>query len=215
MKKKEQQTANTDQNQKAKKKKPTLWIIIAVIAVIAIIGNMGDSNTIDTNQSSSSTSAVEAQSMTPEEIKDAAAENDLNIARPVMIAYRYYNNLNDKMAGLDTGETSLLDVYSYCEEMYDFLLDQYGTLNDMENDTEGEYTEYLEAAEGYVATAMFIPDKIIDYIDNDSMDSLQDAQENISLLPYAESEFNDAREAYLKAAGFTDEEIATRPSISE
>ena len=73
MKKKEQQTANTDQNQKATKKKPTLWIIIAVIAVIAIIGNMGDSNTIDTNQSSSSTSAVEAQSMTPEEIKDAAA----------------------------------------------------------------------------------------------------------------------------------------------
>lgn len=214
----QQQIAGQDKkNSKKRKKAP---IIIAAVLVLGFFASLSNNDSASTATSTSSSpniaSSTEAASSTvalsPEEVKKAAEVTDLNIARPVWIAKQYWENINERMGGLDTGETDLLDLYSYCNDAADFMLEQVRAIDDVEDENA---QAYKDAAASYISVVWSISSDLVKYIDNLEMETLDKVKENISLLSIAESEFNDARTEYLTAAGFTEEEIANRPSVSE
>ena len=187
---------------KSKKALKTLGIVVIAlvvifIALVAALGT-GDSET--------------AQNMTPEEAKTAAGEADLEIARSVWSAQQYQVKLADKVQTISTGETTLLDVYSYAGETKDFVGN---LLTDVKaiNMADGTAKEYQEAARGYLSTVYMIASDLRDYVDNNKYSSLEAVQKNLKIIPTAEQQFLDSRTAYLKDAGFTDEEIAQMPTI--
>lgn len=187
---------------KSKKALKTLGIVIIAlvvifIALVAALGT-GDSET--------------AKNMTPEEAKTAAGEKDLEIARSVWSAQQYQVKLADKVQTMDSGETDLLDVYSYAGETKDFVGNLLTTVKAVDM-ADGTAAEYQDAAEGYISTIYMIANDLRDYIDNEKYSSLEAVQKNLQIIPTAETQFLDARTAYLKDAGYTDEEIAQRPTL--
>lgn len=172
-------------------------LIVVFVALVALIG----SNDSDTTKN-----------MTPEEIKTTAGEKDLEIARSVWSAQQYQVKLADKVQTMGTGETDLLDVYSYAGETKDFVGNLLTTVKTVDM-ADGTAAEYQDAAEGYISTVYMIANDLRDYIDNEKHSSLEAVKKNLQIIPTAETQFLDARTAYLKDAGYTDEEIAQRPTL--
>ena len=187
---------------KSKKTLKTLGIVIIALVVIfiALVAALGTSD------------GEASQSMTPEEAKTAAGETDLEIARSVWSAQQYQVKLADKVKTMDTGETTLQDVYSYAGETKDFVG---GLLTKVEafDMADGTAAEYQDAAADYLSTVYMIANDLRDYVDNNKYSSLEVVQKNLQVIPTAETQFLDSRTAYLKEAGFTDEEIAQRPTL--
>lgn len=155
-----------------------------------------------------------AQTMTPEEIKASANEKDLDIARSVWSAQKYEMNLSEKIQGMGTGETSLMDVYSYAGETKDFAAELLSRVEEVDMDSDAA-KEYQETAHEYIATIYVMANDIREYVDTQDAASLEAVQQNLQLIPVAEEQFLDTRMAYLKEAGYTDEEIAQRPTLED
>ena len=113
---------------------------------------------------------------------------------------------------MGTGETNLQDVYSYAGEAKDFVG---GLLTKVEafDIADGTAAEYQDAAADYLSTVYMIASDLRDYVDDNKYSSLEAVQKNLKVIPTAEQQFLDSRTAYLKDAGFTDEEIAQRPTL--
>lgn len=187
------------------KSKKALKILLGVVVALVVICialvtalETGDSET--------------TQNMTQEEIKTDAGDKDMEIARSVWSAQQYQIKLADKVQTISTGETTLLDVYSYAGETKDFVGN---LLTDVKaiNMADGTAKEYQEAARGYLSTVYMIASDLRDYVDENKYSSLEAVQKNLQIIPTAEQQFLDTRTAYLKEAGFTDEEIAQRPTL--
>lgn len=184
---------------KSRKALKILWGIVAALVIIFIaLMAMVDGEP--------------AQTMTPEEIKASANEKDLEIARSVWSAQKYEMNLSGKIQGIGTGETSLLDVYSYAGETKDFTAELLSRVEDVDMDGETA-SEYKEIAHDYISTIYVMANDIREYVDTQDTASLEAVQKNLQIIPAAEAQFSDARTAYLKEAGYTDEEIAQRPTL--
>lgn len=152
--------------------------------------------------------------MTPEEIKATADANDLEIARSVWSAKQYVTRFEEEIQAMGTGGNSLSDVYEYAGEAQDFLLELSSRVDAvaMDGDTA---TAYKDAADGYISTVGVIAMDIQEFIDTNDQSKLISIEQNLGVLPTAENQVNEARTAYLKSAGFTDEEIAARPQIDD
>lgn len=123
-----------------------------------------------------------------------------------------YNELNTMMQQPDTGETSLLELYDYCEQVKDWGLDWADKVDAMTND---DTAEYAEAAGTYVkAVAYGIATPLMEYIDENKMEDLSDANETLGLMPAYFLEVESARSAYLSNSGLSEEEIQQQFDLS-
>lgn len=166
-----------------------LILLVGLIALVACFGGSSD----ETSAPNEATA-----DMTPQQI-------DLEIYGAVRSAAASYNELNTMMQQLDTGETSLLELYDYCEQVKDWGLDWTDKVDAMTNDDTAEYTE---AAGTYVkAVAFGIATPLMEYIDENKMEDLSDANETLGLMPAYFLEVESARSAYLSNSGLSEEEI--------
>lgn len=200
-----------------KKKKPLtrkwwFWVIIVVL-VIGTIGSIGgDDNDKDTEPSSTPEVTPDAIpetapviTLSPDEVKSQAKINDGVMIAAVYFGDNYHTALNESLGGLETGSSNLLDIYDLCEDIKDHIPDFDNRLDEIDDDT---IEDYRDIVSGYLWNYYSIADDIIDYIDNNKMASLSNAQEGIQLIPTYLNMIDEAREAYLTQAGFTVEEVA-------
>lgn len=170
--------------------------IILIIFVICIAGLVALLACVDTD-TQEPTNEVTAD-MTPQEI-------DLELYGAVRSASASYDKLYTMMQQLDTGETSLLELYDYCEQVEDWGLDWSDKVDAMTDDATAEYAE---AAGNYVkAVAFGIATPLKEYIDENNMEDLSDANETLGLMPAYFLKVESARSAYLSESGLTEEEI--------
>lgn len=177
-------------------KKALKWILI--IFVVVFVGSAFIAGFFGGSSEETSAPNEATADMTPKEI-------DLEIYGAVRSAAASYNKLNTMMQQLDTGETSLLELYDYCEQVKDWGLDWADKVDAMTND---DTAEYAEAAGTYVkAVAFGIATPLMEYIDENKMEDLSDANETLGLMPAYFLEVESARSAYLSNSGLSEEEI--------
>lgn len=98
-----------------------------------------------------------------------------------------------------------LKQYDYCEQVKDWGPDWADKVEAMTND---DTVEYAEAAGTYVkAVAFGIATPLMEYIDENKMEDLSDANETLGLMPAYFLEVESARSAYLSNSGLSEEEI--------
>ena len=205
--------------EKQKKSKKWIPIAIGVIVVLSLISRIGGRDREPNNTDSTPENNLVVETVIPaespattsqDESKKTAGENDLAIYKPVRSAKASYEKLSGMIQQLGTGETTIVDVYSYCEQVKDWCSDWKDEFDEI-NDESAE--AYIDASNGYVSTVYMIAHDLSKYIDDEDFSKLESAKESISIMPGAEQIVNDARNEYLAAAGFTDEEIAARIGI--
>lgn len=146
----------------------------------------------------------EPEALTPEEAKDLAERVDGVYSVAAKYAERYYGILVDDMSGLETEESSLLDVYGTCEDIKEYMKNYSDQLDTVEDPAAGEYKD---AVYYYIWNIYAIADDLIKYIDDEKMEDLESAEEGMSLIGYYTNEIASARINYLQGVGFTEEEI--------
>lgn len=182
------------------------WVL--VVLVLAAIGSaLGEEDagpTATPTPTATATPTPEA-SLSPEEMRAQAEANDLIINSSVEAADRYYDILVEAISGLEDGTSSLLDVYSTCEDMEEYLR---GFSAHVDEVTDPAAEEYKDAAVGYIGNFRLVAHDLMEYIDSGEMSDLSDAQEGLELAPAYIAQLLAARTAYLEAAGFSGDEIA-------
>lgn len=203
------------------KKKSKKKIIIGVVVLICLIGIFGqcgkksDDSSKDSNSKTSiaentkeNNSSVDTKEKnneeSSEEKKQQTKSNDLIIYTTAEMAERYYNILVEDMAGLETGESTLLDVYSTCEDLKEYMPKYSDHLDEVEDDTA---KDYIKAVNNYVWNIYTISDNLIEYINENKMSALSDAKDGISLSSTYALKVVSERTNYLSQAGFTTDEI--------
>ena len=174
------------------------WVL--VVLVLAAIGSaLGDED------AGPAATPTPEPSLSPEEMRAQAESNDLMINASVEAADRYYDILVEAISGLEHGTSSLLDVYSTCEDMEEYLR---GFSAHVDEVTDPAAEEYKDAAVGYIGNFQLVAHDLMEYIDSGEMSDLSDAQEGLELAPAYIAQLLAARTAYLEAAGFSSDEIA-------
>ena len=205
MKKREKplpQTGGVQDQQKQKKLAKRAGIILIILIAIIVVLVVAIMNSEDSQPSEAA----------PEGTKASADANDMEIARSVWSAKQYVTRFEEEIQDMGTGENSLGDVYEYAGDAEEFLLELSSRVDAIEMN--GDIAAaYKDNASGYIATVGVISMDIQDFIDTNDQSKLSSIKQNLSLLPEAENMVNESRTAYLKDAGFTDEEIAARPQI--
>lgn len=177
-------------------KKIVKWVLIIFVVLFVLL--IGIASCSDPSTDESSATSESTAEMTPQEI-------DLEMYRPVRSAQASYEKIQTMMVQLDTGETSLAELYDYCKQVKDWGLDWSNTIDSVTTD---DSAEYAEAAGYYVkGVAYGVASNLMKYIDENDYDSYSGAKDAMSLLPMYESEIDTARKAYLSAAGLSEEEI--------
>lgn len=162
------------------------WAIIAVF-VLACIGSLSNnhSNPVKTHT------------------KEEAKTNDGIVYISVKYTEKYFDILQESIESLENSESSLLDVYSTCEDMRNVLS---GFIDRLQEINDSVINSYIESAKNYISNINLIAKEIMDYIDNDDMSKLSSAKEGIALIQSYKTMFLDEREKYLLSCGFTEEE---------
>lgn len=177
-------------------KKIVKWVLIIFVVLFVLL--IGIASCSDPSTDESSATSESTAEMTPQEI-------DLEMYRPVRSAQSSYEKIQTMMVQLDTGETSLAELYDYCKQVKDWGLDWSNTIDSVTTD---DNAEYAEAAGYYVkGVAYGVASNLMKYIDENDYDSYSGAKDAMSLLPMYESEIDTTRKAYLSAAGLSEEEI--------
>lgn len=182
------------------------WVL--VVLVLAAIGSaLGDEDAgpAATPTPTATATPTPEPSLSPEEMRAQAESNDLMINASVEAADRYYDILVEAISGLEDGTSSLLDVYSTCEDMEEYLR---GFSAHVDEVTDPAAEEYKDAAIGYIGNFQLVAHDLMEYIDSGEMSDLSDAQEGLELAPAYIAQLLAARTAYLEAAGFSGDEIA-------
>ena len=174
--------------------------ILTVFLSLAILLSLSGCSTNEISQSSSQSASTE---LSAEEQKNVAESADLQISTAVEMSKNYYDVLSERMDGLETGEFSMLDVYTTCEEMKEYLRG----FRDHVDEVEDENAEdYKDAAKSYIANISVIADDVMAYVDNGEISTLSDIQEGVRLISYCQTMVDEARENYLALYGITGEE---------
>lgn len=171
-------------------------ICLSLAMLVALSGCSG-------GDASKSLGQSESVGLPAEDQKAEAESADLQISTAVEMSKNYYDVLSAQMAGLETGESSMLDVYTTCEEMKEYLFGFRDHVDEIEDENA---EEYKDAAKSYIANISVIADDVMDYIDNGEMSILSDIQEGIQLIPYCQSMVDEARGNYLSLYGIAAEE---------
>lgn len=186
------------------KRKATL--IIGAMILAGVLSACGGHESAPASSNESSTTITEeipnaSETMTAEEIKDAAKATDMDV---IYRAVRSARAFNDEIEKKITKQDSLADLSAYCEKAMDAIGDSKDAIDAVEDEAA---TEYKDAADGYVSNVYMIAKYIQDFVDAQDTESLTKAQESIQAMPYAEEQVSAARKTYLEQAGLTAEEI--------
>ena len=170
-----------------------IWFILLILAVLVVaISSIGGSE----DSPNDATDATEG--MTPQQI-------DLEMYRPVRSAQASFEELNNMMLQLDSGQTSLAEIYDKCEQVKDWGIEWTDIIDSM---TTEETAAYAEAAENYVQAVSYgLASSLADYIDENDYECYSTAKDALTLIPVEEETLNQARRDYLADAGLTEEEI--------
>ena len=162
------------------------WAIIAVF-VLACIGSLSNnhSNPVKTHT------------------KEEAKTNDGIVYISVKYTEKYFDILQESIESLENSESSLLDVYSTCEDMRNVLS---GFIDRIQEINDSVINSYIESAKNYISNINLIAKEIMDYIDDNEISKLSSAKEGIALIQTYKTMFLDEREKYLLSCGFTEEE---------
>lgn len=205
---------NTDTTKK--KKKFHWWYVLIALIVIGAIGSLGNEDETSDNpqqqtqgqaESSESGEAVTDQSTQSTALtKETTESNDLQIFTTLEMAERYLGVLQEDLECMETGETSLLDVYDTCKDIKTYM----GEFDDHLDEVDDPAADaYKEAVHGYLIMLWGAADDLMKYIDDGEMESLSRCRQEIeSLSSYVVTAVAE-RMSYLSNAGFTDEEIQT------
>ena len=162
--------------------------ILTVFLSLAILSSLSGCSTNEISQSSSQSASTE---LSAEGKKNVAESADLQISTAVEMSKNYYDVLSERMDGLETGEFSMLDVYTTCEEMKEYLHEFRDHVDEIEDENADDYKD---AAKSYIANIVVIADDVMDYIDNGEMSTLSDIQEGVRLISYCQTMVDEARE---------------------
>lgn len=204
------------------KKRSKKKIIIGVIVLICLIGVLGqcgkksDDSSKNSNSKTNIAENIESNNSSPntkeednkepsEEEKQKAKSNDLMIYTTAEMAEKYYNILVEDMAGLETGESTLLDVYSTCKDLKEYMPKYSDHLDEVDDDTA---EAYIKAVNNYVWNIYVVSDNLMEYIDENKMSALSDAKDGISLSSTYAIKVASERMNYLSQSGFTADEIS-------
>lgn len=186
---------------------PTL---IAIIICVVLFSPSRDDKDVAPEKSNAPDSSVSISdiepTLTPEEIKDATNTADRSIYLSFKNSKAYFNNLSNM---LDEGTHSDLEIYTYCEEIEKYTRSFSNHLNEVEDDSAKDYKTAVRDAIGNIT---LIATDTKQYLDDEKMEYLSSVQDGIRLMPAYEENVTQTRTAYLKQAGFTDEEISARLS---
>lgn len=178
-------------------KKALKWILIIflilLVGLIALVACFGGSSTDEETSAANEAMA----DMTPQQI-------DLEMYRPVRSAKASYEKLVEMIGQLESGESSNIEIYDYCQQVLDWYPGWGDTIESMTND---DTAAYADAADGYVGNVMLIAKDTADFINEQDYDKITSVREGLQLMPAYENDLVEARTAYLSNAGLTDEEI--------
>lgn len=195
------------------KKRTTISLVIVALFCIFGVAIHPDFDDVDSAPAASAASSSAAAasstaepepSLSPEEIKEAAGSADLQIHGLLEASTRYYTNLATKIS---VDQASDFETYDYCEELISYTSKFYKEVNDIGDDSAENYKNAVREAIGNIT---LIAVDLQKYIDKGSMSSLESVKQGIQLMPEYVARVDEARTAYLKQAGFTDDEIAAR-----
>lgn len=176
-------------------KKVLKWILIIFIVLFVLVIAIGACSDPATDDTSASNEAM--ADMTPQQI-------DMEMYRPVRSAMASYEDLVEKVNGLDTGETSTLDIYDDCRQIIEWRSGWEDTIDSVTNE---ETQAYADAAHYYVSNVYMIAQDTVDYINEQDMEKLSSVRDGIQTEPAFMDDVVEARRAYLSNAGLTEEEI--------
>ena len=184
-------------------------VLLSVFAAMLVFSLTACSSSAPNGQSVNESEST-PETMSTEELKEVALANDLEIYTPARSASASNEKLLELMQQLESGESTLLDVYSYCTQIEEFYKTWRDQLSEIEDDSA---EEYIDACSGHCANTYMIASHLKKYIDDTDMASLDSAKECIGLIAYSENEITEKRTAYLSQAGCTEEEISARFEI--
>ncbi len=116
-----------------------------------------------------------------------------------------YNTVWEKMEALENGGT-LYDVYSACGSAKTALQNSWESTRNFEDMPNSD--NYIRECQYYFNHMKGICENLQDYIDNDSMEALNDAQEAIQKMDSYSSAVVNERIKFYSSNGFSDEQIA-------
>lgn len=187
-----------------KKRNPLFVVLLTILIIVAsllIIGIIGGSVT-NTDNNSSISSATTSQSI--EFNKKTAQSLDLSINGMTSAAEKQYNELNDSMSQLESGEVTLLDVYNKAVSVQNTITKLRTQIEDKSN---SNCTKYIEASSLYLSNMWAFADYIEKYINDQNMEDLSNAQATSQAIVTLKSSYVTERKNFLESAGFTKEEV--------
>lgn len=208
-------TGSAETTSQPKKKKFRWWYVLIVLLVLGAIGAMGGDDeeaADDLPQQEQEQQAPDEDSVddpgettpSPAPSKETAESNDLKIYTTLEMAERYFGVFQTAINGLGDGSATMLDVYSTCEDVKKYM----SQFDDHLDEVADESAEaYKDAVHGYIILLWGAADSLMDYIDEDKMSDLSDAQDSIEALTPQVYQIVAERMLYLSNAGFTDEEV--------
>lgn len=193
----------------AKLKKPLykqwwFWLIIVVV-IGAIGGAAGLGESAPANQPTTATTENVKEST--EKSKETASDFDFAMWKQ----YTSRIDANYELIRDSVTSSSLFDMYSTYEGVQEQCRDINDGIDatDTDLDAEDEAEKYKESVSGYCSCVSVAANSLMNYINGGDMEDLSDAKESISAAQFAKDEIIAAREAFLKASGFSDDEIAS------
>ncbi len=205
-----------EENKKVKKpfyKRWWFWVIVVLIVIGAAGSQGGDEDKAQDDQAAASsvsqTNEDPEPQLSPQEIKEAADSNDLKIYQSLKFAKVYFENLQAKISS----ETAVpAEISAYCDETQQYCRNFIDHLDEV---TDESAEDYKTAVFNYIGNIQLIAKDTKDFVDSADSDALSSIQEGIQLMPTYTQNVVDARTAYLKQAGFTDDEINERLADEE
>lgn len=199
---------SSEPSQKAvKAKKPIykrIWFWLLVLCVIgaAMGGNDEEPREEQTAEGQSESQSVEQEDKTlsPEEIKADAKEKNSAIYSTVLTAEASYKDL---LAAMETGD--LLESYNRSEDLDAVAGECWSQVEAQRDDLN---SAYIDACQDYFIQLRMMCDDLQDYLNDQKMEDLSNAQEKIEGLNGYILNLVSEQMNYLTAAGFTADEIA-------
>lgn len=133
-----------------------------------------------------------------------AQQIDLDIYKPVRSATASYNEINAMVEQMGAGESTLQELYDYCQQTIEWCR---GWDEELDAITAEGTEDYTEIAHTYIANVGSLAIYLSDYINEESMEDLQKANDTLPLIPSILTQVDTARETYLTDAGYSSEEV--------
>ena len=190
-------TENTQAKNATKTKNSKIGCLTIILAIVAIAG-------IGNFVYGFFSNLFPDDDLNPIELKEKADETDSFLNGGTIIIDSYYGIMAENLTNFSSGASTIVDIYSSCEDLRDYYLDYSDAIDDLDDDVA---TDYAQAAKKYAGNLLLIHGDIMDYLDTYETSSLTSAEEGISLVTYYREQLTEARKLYLIQGGFSAAEI--------